>query len=117
MLDSLYEEALKKRGKIIAEIEEFNSLDIDIADYWNFKYVEPSNEDIKIAAGDGSYSHKKFLAFNLYAVAALAIIYDGKNLEENLVWVYSLRRLYLHNEFDLFLDHIHRLNKYNRHIL
>lgn len=82
MLDSLYEEALKKREKIIAEIEEFNSLDIDIADYWNFKYVEPSNEDIKIAAGDGSYSHKKFLAFNLYAVAALAIIYDGKNLEE-----------------------------------
>ncbi|WP_461463802.1 DNA double-strand break repair nuclease NurA [Methanobrevibacter sp.] len=82
MLNSLYEEAVKKRGEIIEEIEKFDSLDVDIADYWNFEYIEPSNENYKIAAGDGSYSHRKFLAFNLYAVAAYAIIYDGDKLSE-----------------------------------
>ncbi len=82
MLDSLYEEAVKKRGEIIQEIEEFNSLDVDIADYWNFEYVEPSTKKFKIAAGDGSYSHRKFLAFNLYAVAAYGIIFDGEELSD-----------------------------------
>ncbi|OWT32928.1 hypothetical protein BGI41_05045 [Methanobrevibacter sp. 87.7] len=82
MLTSLYEEAAKKRGIIKEEIEEIDNSNFDINKFWNFDYIEPSNNnELKIAAGDGSYSSKKFLGFNIYAVAALGLIFDGKKLD------------------------------------
>lgn len=82
MLTSLYEEAAKKKGLIQEEIQEIDNSDFDINKFWNFDYIEPSNDNkLKIAAGDGSYSSKKFLGFNIYAVAALGLIFDGDRLD------------------------------------
>ena len=81
MLTSLYEEAAKKKGLIQEEIQEIDNSDFDINKFWNFDYIEPSKDKLKIAAGDGSYSSKKFLGFNIYAVAALGLIFDGDKLD------------------------------------
>ena len=81
MLTSLYEEAAKKKGLIQEEIQEIDNSDFDINKLWNFDYIEPSKDKLKIAAGDGSYSSKKFLGFNIYAVAALGLIFDGDKLD------------------------------------
>lgn len=82
MLNSLYEEAARKKGLFHDKIKELDNSNFNIEDFWNFDYIEPSDDfNLKIGAGDGSYSSRKFLGFNLYAVAALGLIFDGGNLE------------------------------------
>ncbi|WP_288193783.1 DNA double-strand break repair nuclease NurA [uncultured Methanobrevibacter sp.] len=79
MLESLYLEAIKKKDSIQKEIEDFEQSDFDIDKFWNFTDIQESNDNFKIAAGDGSYSSRKFLAFNLYAVGAVSYIYNRNN--------------------------------------
>lgn len=75
MLDSLYTEALRKRGSIQGDIEELIDKEIDIDKYWTTEAVKPNDSDIVLAAGDGSFNKKKFLSFYLYAVDAVALIH------------------------------------------
>lgn len=79
MLESLYLEAIKKKGLIQKEIQEFEKSEFDIDSFWNFKDIDETKDDFKIAAGDGSYSSRKFLAFNLYAVGAVSFIYNKED--------------------------------------
>ena len=79
VLESLYLEAIKKKDSIQKEIEDFEQSDFDIDKFWNFTDIQESNDNFKIAAGDGSYSSRKFLAFNLYAVGAVSYIYNRNN--------------------------------------
>lgn len=79
MLDSLYTEAIRKRGQInknLEEISKVNSIDVDRV--WFEENINPSGNDVKIAAGDGSYNKKKYLSFNFYAVSAVSFIYQDK---------------------------------------
>ncbi|MCQ2964044.1 MAG: DNA double-strand break repair nuclease NurA [archaeon] len=79
MLDSLYTEAIKKRGQInknLEEISKVNSIDVDRV--WFEENINPSGNNVKIAAGDGSYNKKKYLSFNFYAVSAVSFIYQDK---------------------------------------
>ncbi len=76
MLDSLYAEALKKKGQINDELEEFKESKIQVDDKWNSEAIVPTENNVVIAAGDGSVSKKKYLSFNFYAVAAESLIYD-----------------------------------------
>ena len=78
MLDSLYAEALKKKGQINDELEEFKESKIQVDDKWNSEAIVPTENNVVIAAGDGSVSKKKYLSFNFYAVAAESLIYDEK---------------------------------------
>ena len=78
MLDSLYAEALKKKGQIKDELEEFKESKIQVDDKWNSEAIVPTENNVVIAAGDGSVSKKKYLSFNFYAVAAESLIYDEK---------------------------------------
>lgn len=78
MLDSLYTEALRKKGSIHGEIEELIDKEIDIDRYWTTEAVPARENDFTIAAGDGSFNKKKFLSFYLYAVDAVALIYSPK---------------------------------------
>lgn len=79
MLDSLYTEAIRKRGQInknLENISKVNSIDVDRV--WFEEIINPSGNDVKIAAGDGSYNKKKYLSFNFYAVSAVSFIYQNK---------------------------------------
>lgn len=79
MLDSLYTEAIRKRGQInknLENISKVNSIDVDRV--WFEENINPSGNDVKIAAGDGSYNKKKYLSFNFYAVSAVSFIYQDK---------------------------------------
>ncbi len=79
MLDSLYTEAIRKRGQInknLEEISKVNSIDVDRV--WFEENINPSGNNVKIAAGDGSYNKKKYLSFNFYAVSAVSFIYQDK---------------------------------------
>ncbi len=79
MLDSLYTEAIRKRGQInknLENISKVNSIDVDRV--WFEENINPSGNDVKIAAGDGSYNKKKYLSFNFYAVSAVSFIYQNK---------------------------------------
>ena len=78
MLDSLYAEALRKKGQINDELEELTESKIQVEEKWNSEPIIPTPDDVVIAAGDGSVSKKKYLSFNFYAVAAESLIYDGK---------------------------------------
>ena len=87
MLDSLYTEALRKKGSINNRIEELIDENIDIESVWRPEKVPSSDEKLVLAAGDGSFNKKKFLTFNLYAVAAESLIY---NPEDNLKSIESV---------------------------
>ena len=76
MLDSLYAEALKKKGQINDELDEFKESKIQVEDKWNSEKIVPTKNNVVIAAGDGSVNKKKYLSFNFYAVAAESLIYD-----------------------------------------
>lgn len=86
MLNSLYIEATKKRGKL-------NQIPFDIDDessisnFWDEIVISPSNKQFSLAAGDGSFNKKKFLASNFYAVVSESLIFKGdlKKIEEAVV--------------------------------
>lgn len=78
MLDSLYAEALRQKGRINDEIDEFKESKVKVEDKWNSEAIIPTQENVVVAAGDGSVSKKKYLSFNFYAVAAESLIYDGR---------------------------------------
>ena len=82
MLNSLYTEAIKKKGSINEPLEEFNETKLDIESKWNEEEIVPSDSNIILAAGDGSYNKKKYLSFNFYAVAAESLIYNPNNLDD-----------------------------------
>ena len=78
MLDSLYEEALKKKGQINDKIIDLDSSSLDISSKWIKENFASSIDDFSIAAGDGSLSKKKYIGFYFYAVASESLIYNGE---------------------------------------
>lgn len=79
MLDSLYAEAIRKRGQINKNLEDISKVSsIDVDRVWFEENINPSGNNVKIAAGDGSYNKKKYLSFNFYAVSAVSFIYQDK---------------------------------------
>ena len=76
MLDSLYTEAVRKKGLITDIFNELEDKDSIIFKMWNDEIIFKSNEDFPIAAGDGSFNKKKFLSFYFFAVAAESLIFD-----------------------------------------
>ncbi len=79
MLNSLYSEAIKKRGKINNKIDVLDQTKtIDVDKVWFEEPISPSGNKVVVAAGDGSYNKKKYLGFNFYAVSAVSFIYDDK---------------------------------------
>ena len=77
MLNSLYQKAIAKRGSIKEE-ESNKDIESIISNYWENLFIDDSQDDFVIAAGDGSFNKKKFLTFNFCAVGAESIIYDDK---------------------------------------
>lgn len=103
MLNSLYLEAAKKRNTINEILPNIES-EGDILKVWDEISFLETKEDIAIAAGDGSFNKKKFLAFTFYAVSAESIIYDGEfnTLEDSIIdtlehshFIDDLLRLYM----------------------
>ena len=78
MLESLYNEAIKKKGTIIEEIESYDKNDFDIYRFWKDEEIPKYDGDLTIAAGDGSKHEKKFLSFYFYAIAAETLIYNNE---------------------------------------
>ena len=76
MLESLYSEALKKKEVISKKIQEYEKYDLNVSAYWNDEKIAKSNDDLTIAAGDGSKHEKKFLGFYFYAISAESLIYN-----------------------------------------
>ena len=78
MLESLYSTAIKKKGTIIEEIENYDTPNLDISKFWKSEDIPKYVGDLTIAAGDGSKHEKKFLSFYFYAVACETLIYNNK---------------------------------------
>ncbi|WP_409200977.1 DNA double-strand break repair nuclease NurA [Methanobrevibacter sp. DSM 116169] len=78
MLDSLYAEAVRKKGLVNEIIDEFSEGDPRVLDKWNTEITIKSTDDFSIAAGDGSFNKKKFLSFYFYAIACESLVFDGK---------------------------------------
>lgn len=76
MLDSLYTEAIKKKGLISEPIKEIEESKIDLESNWFNEEIPLLDNKPIISAGDGSYNKKKYLAFNFYAVAAESLIFN-----------------------------------------
>ncbi|MDD2643347.1 MAG: DNA double-strand break repair nuclease NurA [Methanobacteriaceae archaeon] len=76
MLESLYEEAINKKGTIQEQIVEYQHKDLDLSKNWIEKTIPLPLKDKVIAAGDGSLNKKRFISFYLYAVAAESLIYN-----------------------------------------
>lgn len=103
MLNSLYLEATKKRGvleEILPDIDDKGT----ISEMWDEISFAPVSEDISLAAGDGSFNKKKFLAFTFYAVCAESVIFDDdfKSLDDSVIdtiennpFIDDLLRLYM----------------------
>ena len=89
MLNSLYTEAIRKKGLINEPLEEYKESKIDIESKWNEEEIIPKDSDIVLAAGDGSYNKKKYLSFNFYAVAAQSLIYNPNETESKLKTIES----------------------------
>ena len=64
--------------KVFRNMEKFDESKIQVEEKWNSEEIVPTENNVIIAAGDGSVSKKKYLSFNFYAVAAESLIYDGK---------------------------------------
>ena len=84
MLNSLYTEAIRKKGKINEPLEEYSQSKIDIESNWHEEEILTCDSNLVLAAGDGSYNKKKYLSFNFYAVAAESLIYDPNDAESKL---------------------------------
>ena len=89
MLNSLYTEAIRKKGLINEPLEEYKESKIDIESKWNEEEIIPKDSDIVLAAGDGSYNKKKYLSFNFYAVAAQSLVYNPNETESKLKTIES----------------------------
>ena len=76
MLESLYNEAIKKKGTINEMIENYTNLELDVSNFWINEKIEKYDKDLTIAAGDGSKHDKKFLNFYFYAISAESLIYN-----------------------------------------
>ncbi|MBQ2654626.1 MAG: DNA double-strand break repair nuclease NurA [Methanobrevibacter sp.] len=77
MLDSMYTEALRKKDSINRSIDDyFDESEIDIESKWKNEKITPSDDNLILAAGDGSFNKKKYLGFNFYAVSAESLIYN-----------------------------------------
>ena len=77
MLNSLYEKAIAKRG-FFHDIDSDTDVESQLEYNWFNRFIDESNDDFTIAAGDGSFNKKKFLTSNFCAVGAESIIYDGE---------------------------------------
>ena len=104
MLDSLYEKALKKKDNINKQIStDFDNLELDPSTEWNNKTIDEEDNDMTIAAGDGSINKMNFMSFIFYAIDAECLVYDTKlNTIES-------------SEIDIILHHKHvedRLRSY-----
>ena len=84
MLDSLYTEAIAKKGSISRGIEDLFEGELDIESKWKAKKINPLEEDLILAAGDGSFNKKKYLGFYFYAVGAESLIYTPKEGLKNI---------------------------------
>jgi len=89
MLESLYTEAIKKKGTIIDQLDKYKESNLDISKFWDDYNIPESNKNFTIGAGDGSKSEKKFLSFYFYAVSAESLIYNEKNSKDNLLKIES----------------------------
>ena len=89
MLNSLYTEAIRKKGLINEPLEEFSKSKIDIESNWHEEEIIPADSDFILAAGDGSYNKKKYLSFNFYAVAAESLIYNPNDTQSKLKTIES----------------------------
>ena len=76
MLESLYEEAIRKKGTIQEQIEDYEHKDLDLSGYWTEKTIPLPLKDHVMSAGDGSKNQKRFMSFYLYAVAAETLIFN-----------------------------------------
>lgn len=87
MLDSLYELVVYKKDYIKKKLSLYNNDNINPSEYWLDYSFSDIADNIVIAAGDGSLNQKKYLSFNLFAVAAESLIYNGeiKTLESSNV--------------------------------
>ena len=77
MLNSLYVEAVRKKGSIKEIIPKLES-NSSVSEKWNDLIINSSSDDFSIGAGDGSFNKKNFLTFTFYAIACESLIYDGK---------------------------------------
>ena len=77
MLNSLYEQALSRRG-IVREIDSKKDIAEQLSARWENIVINENFDDFSVAAGDGSFNKKKFLTFNFCAVGAESVIYDGE---------------------------------------
>ena len=84
MLNSLYTEAIRKKGLINEPLEEYSESKIDIESNWHEEEIISTDSNFILAAGDGSYNKKKFLSFNFYAVAANSLIYNPMDEQSKL---------------------------------
>lgn len=84
MLNSLYIEAIRKKGLLNEPLEELIESKIDIESKWIDEEIISSDSTTILAAGDGSYNKKKYLSFNFYAVAAESLIYNPNETESKL---------------------------------
>ena len=90
MLDLLYTEALNKKSSINYIVDEIFNKKVDIESKWNNAKITPSDTDLTLAAGDGSYNKKKFIKFIFYAVGAETIIYTPKDSDSRIKTVESV---------------------------
>jgi hypothetical protein len=89
MLNSLYTEAIRKKGLINEPLDEYAESKIDIESNWYEEEIIQSDSKFILAAGDGSYNKKKYLSFNFYAVAAQSLIYNPNDTESKLKTIES----------------------------
>ncbi|HMK53164.1 MAG TPA: DNA double-strand break repair nuclease NurA [Methanobacteriaceae archaeon] len=81
MLDSLYEQTLRKKDSINEKIEAyFKEIEFDRS-LWIKKSISDSKMDVTIAGGDGSLNKKRFLSFIFYAVDAECLVYNQNGLQ------------------------------------
>lgn len=77
MLDSLYQKALLKKEDINQKISnDFMNSEIDPSQYWIPHNIEDDDENVSIAAGDGSINKKNFMGFIFYAIDAECLIFN-----------------------------------------
>lgn len=78
MLESLYTEAIKKKGTIHDKIKEYDNPNFKVSNFWNDEEIHLCDDDLIIAAGDGSKNEKKLLSFYFYAISAESLIYNKR---------------------------------------
>ncbi|WP_052332216.1 DNA double-strand break repair nuclease NurA [Methanobrevibacter arboriphilus] len=78
MLESLYTEAIKKKGTIHDKIKEYDNPNFKVSNFWNDEEIPLCDDDLIIAAGDGSKNEKKLLSFYFYAISAESLIYNKR---------------------------------------